>query len=679
MKIDRPKIDVIQTSSGTLSLGANNLRTTGTGYFGAIQVTSSTGIANLNADMVDGKHASEFEPTLSKGSLTATAPVYFDQTRQVIGGAAVASLKNDAASTITSFSTDTTLVGNSDTDIPTEKAVKTYADNLVLNLLDYRGAYSASSNVFPTSTGSGAGGAILKGDMWIISSTGILGGQAVQIGDSIIALVDTPGQTATNWNILNGNISYVPEDVANKKISLAENSDTYYPTQKAVKTAVDAKQNTLTTGNMTASLPILLDQARQVIGGSVVVSHSTSTGYIHLPTAGASNQILKNSGASGTGAWGTVTENSGALAAITTIGMSGQLTNTVAISTAPMVITSTTKVANLNVDKVDDLDAQTLSATAPIVLSGATSVLAAGAIAITHSTSTGYVHLPTAGASAQLIQYSEAGTGKWITVSGDVSIADGGAVTIGANKVTLAMHATQAADTVLANATASTAVPSAVTMAEQTVLGRVTGGHIDDISIGIANDNILQVDDASAADNDYAKFTAAGVEGVPYSTVLSDIGAVPTSLTLTATAPITIDGTTSANLSTGRTLAIVAATTSVPGSMSAADKTKLDGVAISATRIPIATASGTNTITANFSPDIALTDQTVCMIVAAGINTSTGPTFNPDGLGARIITKKGGSSLVAGDIPGALAVCILEYNLENTRWELLNPAVPCYQ
>ena len=36
------------------------------------------------------------------------------------------------------------------------------------------------------------------------------------------------------------------EDVSNKKTSLADNSDTFYPTQKAVKTAVDAKQNTLT-------------------------------------------------------------------------------------------------------------------------------------------------------------------------------------------------------------------------------------------------------------------------------------------------------------------------------------------------------------------------------------------------------------------------------------------------
>lgn len=35
------------------------------------------------------------------------------------------------------------------------------------------------------------------------------------------------------------------EAVSNKKTTLADNSDTYYPTQKAVKTAVDAKQDTM--------------------------------------------------------------------------------------------------------------------------------------------------------------------------------------------------------------------------------------------------------------------------------------------------------------------------------------------------------------------------------------------------------------------------------------------------
>ncbi|MDD3915388.1 MAG: hypothetical protein PHF76_12170 [Bacteroidales bacterium] len=47
----------------------------------------------------------------------------------------------------------------------------------------------------------------------------------------------------------------------------------------------------------------------------------------------------------------------------------------------------------------------------------------------------------------------------------------------------------------------------------------------DALTFGIANTNAVKVDDASVADNDYAKFTANGIEGVPYSTVLSDIGA----------------------------------------------------------------------------------------------------------------------------------------------------------
>ena len=44
-------------------------------------------------------------------------------------------------------------------------------------------------------------------------------------------------------------------------------------------------------------------------------------------------------------------------------------------------------------------------------------------------------------------------------------------------------------------------------------------------TIGIADDNLLEVDDADAADNDYAKFTANGLEGRSYAEVLSDLSA----------------------------------------------------------------------------------------------------------------------------------------------------------
>lgn len=140
------------------------------------------------------------------------------------------------------FSTDGTFAGNSDTIVPSQKAIKTYVDGSVAGLLDYRGGYDASGNTYPTTGGSGTAGAVLKGDMWVISVAGTLGGEAVQIGDSIIANVDTPAQTASNWNHLNANISYVPENVANRLAAFQGTpDDTHYPSEKLVKDSLDAK------------------------------------------------------------------------------------------------------------------------------------------------------------------------------------------------------------------------------------------------------------------------------------------------------------------------------------------------------------------------------------------------------------------------------------------------------
>lgn len=87
-------------------------------------------------------------------------------------------------------------------------------------------------------------------------------------------------------------------------------------------------------------------------------------------------------------------------------------------------------------------------------------------------------------------------------------------------------------------------------------------------------------------------------------------------------------------------------------------------------------AGGTvDAITATYSPVItALVDGQLCCFRASGANTATAPTFAPNGLTARVIYKKGGTALAAGDIPAANAEIILRYKLATTRWELLNPA-----
>jgi hypothetical protein len=91
--------------------------------------------------------------------------------------------------------------------------------------------------------------------------------------------------------------------------------------------------------------------------------------------------------------------------------------------------------------------------------------------------------------------------------------------------------------------------------------------------------------------------------------------------------------------------------------------------------VPWAIAAGTvNAITAAYDePNTSLADGLILSFRASGANTTTTPTFSPDGLTARTIVKTGGVALAAGDIPGALTECLVRYNLANTRWELLNP------
>lgn len=89
-----------------------------------------------------------------------------------------------------------------------------------------------------------------------------------------------------------------------------------------------------------------------------------------------------------------------------------------------------------------------------------------------------------------------------------------------------------------------------------------------------------------------------------------------------------------------------------------------------------AVAAGTvNAITAVYDePNTGLTDGLILGFRASGANTITNPTFAPDGLTARTITRYGGQVLLPGDIPGATAEVLVRYNLASTRWELLNPA-----
>lgn len=103
---------------------------------------------------------------------------------------------------------DPTLAANSDLNVATQKAVKSYVDNSVVGLLDLKGDISCSSNPnYP---------AALKGDTYIATTAGKIGGASgasVDIGDAIIAKDDNAGGTqaavGASWFIVEHNLTGV--------------------------------------------------------------------------------------------------------------------------------------------------------------------------------------------------------------------------------------------------------------------------------------------------------------------------------------------------------------------------------------------------------------------------------------------------------------------------------------
>jgi len=71
----------------------------------------------------------------------------------------------------------------------------------------------------------------------------------------------------------------------------------------------------------------------------------------------------------------------------------------------------------------------------------------------------------------------------------------------------------------------------------------------------------------------------------------------------------------------------------------------------------------------------SLNDETMVTIRASGANTITNPTFAPDGLAAKTIVKNGNQALNVGDIFGVDHEMQLKYNINNNKWELMNPAI----
>jgi hypothetical protein len=251
-------VDSVNWQTGVVVLDTDDISDTATTnkFVTASDITKLGNLSGTNTWDVTVSDSSEIDFTLTGQQISASiVSGSIDETKLDTSVNASLDLADTAVqpATLSSYevlsnkSTDTAL-GTSDTLYPTQNAVKTYVDNSVVWLLDDRGNYDASVNTFPASGGSGTAGAILKWDSWFINVAGTLGGAPVVSGDNLRALVDTPWQTASNWSVLEWNIGYVPENVANKENTTIDTNTTKYPTVNLLKTGLDTKQATLVSG-----------------------------------------------------------------------------------------------------------------------------------------------------------------------------------------------------------------------------------------------------------------------------------------------------------------------------------------------------------------------------------------------------------------------------------------------
>lgn len=233
------------------------------------------------------------------------------------------------------LSTDGTFASPSGTTYPSTLAVKTLVDARTAGLLELCSAsYDASSNLYPSTGGSGAAGAIVKGDVFFIGTGGVLGGVTVNTGDGVVALVDSPAQTASNWDVFESNLGYTPENIANKSVdgTLSANSDTLYPSQKAVKTYADTKQSsdaTLTALAAYNTNGVMVQTAADTFAGRSFADSSDITWTNPAGTAGNISALLTNTAVIA-GTYG-----SGTAIPVLQLDVKGRV---VAVSTTPVVM-----------------------------------------------------------------------------------------------------------------------------------------------------------------------------------------------------------------------------------------------------------------------------------------------------------------------------------------------------
>lgn len=112
------------------------------------------------------------------------------------------------------LSIQTVIDNEDDTSLVTEGAVFRFVNASITALGALQGDWDASGSLFPsTRPPEGTGDDIQSGDYWYITVAGTMGTHDVNVGDVLYAKVTAPGQTGTNWFVVETNRDQASETV----------------------------------------------------------------------------------------------------------------------------------------------------------------------------------------------------------------------------------------------------------------------------------------------------------------------------------------------------------------------------------------------------------------------------------------------------------------------------------
>ena len=132
---------------------------------------SGTGTVTTSGTTSDGQIA----VFTGQDDIESTADLAFDGTDLTVGGQKVLAADHTTVGTAAWVLDEDNLGSNDDTKVPTQQSVKAYVDSAVVGLLDYKGAYNASTNSPDLDTTPSG---ILKGDTYTVTVAGTFYGTA---------------------------------------------------------------------------------------------------------------------------------------------------------------------------------------------------------------------------------------------------------------------------------------------------------------------------------------------------------------------------------------------------------------------------------------------------------------------------------------------------------------------